>query len=314
MFRALSDVRGLRFGDSTTVNVEPRQSIPYSRLYEFVYRGHGNASWALLPTVSRSELYTLHEAELISELTMRHPEAFREDTVFFQRLVRARHFDLPTRLLDVTSNPLTALYYASELTEACDDGSFQVFGVDPGMIYSFDSDTVSLIANFTRLSYDQQQALLTKQMVGGPGVEALSDAEKDWSQGQYQFAMKRLIHFIAGEKPYWEDRIRPVDLFRVVLVKPESSFTRLRVHDGAFLLSAFHRNLNPSRVNSVVHGAGRYKRVVYRVPHGAKQRIRAELELVGINEESLKRDLGSTAKAVADKIGKRPEPGPPSWL
>ena len=129
----------------------------------------------------------------------------------------------------------------------------------------------------------------------------------------YGFAMRRLMHFVAREKPYWEDRIRPVDFFKVLLVIPESSFMRLKAHDGAFLVSAFHRDFDPSEVNGITPGGGKYARVVYRVPHSAKKRIRAELEAVGVNEESLRSGLGSAAKAVADEFAKRPAPRPPRW-
>lgn len=308
LFQALSEVRRLDLGSHRQTDDELERYDPHEAATTLYYRGHSEMSWGLRPTVFRNPSFTQNECDLMSGLASRRPDAFRKDAVFFQRLVRARHFDLPTRLLDVTSNPLTALYYAAKLNRSGHDGTVQVFVVDRGMEFPFDSDTVSLVSNFTRLSYDQQCMLLTESMLGHSGVGSRTDEGRDFSQDRYEFALKRLIHFIAREKPYWEDRIKPVDLFKVILVKPESSFARLRAHDGAFLISAFHRCYDPRVVNRAVPGAGRYKCVLLRVPHSAKEHIQQQLRSVGVTEESLKSDLGSAAEAVADEIRKRPAP------
>lgn len=308
LLEAISDVLSLKHNKLNLRMDELERSesrIPGSALY---YRGHGEIIWNLRPTVFRKELYARNECDLMSELTSKHPEAFREDLIFFQRLVRARHFDLPTRLLDVTANPLTALYYASQPAPSGRDGLLQVFVVDRAMEYPFDSDTVSLVSNFTRLSHHQQRTLLTAGAPADTGSETRSDMGRDYREDRYEFAMKRLIHFIAREKPYWESRIKPTDLFKVLLVRPESSFPRLKAHDGAFLISAFHWDYDPIVVNRRVPGGGKYMRVVLRVPHGAKKHIRQQLKSVGVDEESLKADLGITAKAVADEILSRDTP------
>lgn len=313
LFEELTKVRILTFRDPS-LTFDPLERYDERRSsIAFFYRGHGDIKWDLRPTVFRCRSFTLGESDLMSELASRHPDAFREDVVFFQRLVRARHFELPTRLLDVTSNPLTALYYATEPTRPARDGVLQIFIVDREMEYPFDSDTVSLVSNFTRLSFDQQRALLTKTMIGESGVETRTDAGRDSSQNRYDFAMTRLHHFVAGEKPHWENRIKPVDLFKVLLVKPASSFARLKAHEGAFLMSAYHHDLDPFTVNDKVPGSGKYRRVALRVPHDAKQDIRNDLDIVGVNEESLKSDLGSTAKAIGDEIRRRPAPRLPRW-
>lgn len=246
----------------------------------------------------------------MSRLVSRHPEEFREDTVYFQRLVRARHFELPTRLLDVTSDPLTALYYATEHTDPDSDGLVHLFVFEPEMVYPYDSDTVSVVSNFARLSHDQQRTLLTVPGYDKSVLQTRTDLERDWTESRYRTDMKRLNHFIAREKPYWEDRIRPSDFFKVLLVKPESSFERLKAHCGAFLISAYHRDLDPRTVNSKVLGSGRYSRVALRIPRERKICIRRQLRILGVSEESLRSDLGSTAKAIADEITGEPVPKP----
>lgn len=289
-------------GELELSNSDLAPRVPAGSSYEVYYRGHGGDGWCLRPTVARCKRYTEGESDLMSRLASRHPEEFREDSVYFQRLVRARHFELPTRLLDVTSDPLTALYYATQTTDSDSDGLVHVFVIEPEMVYPFDSDTVSVVSNFARLSHDQQRTLLTIQGHYNSGQQTRTDKERDWTESPYRSDMKRLNHFIAREKPYWEDRIRPVDFFKVLLVKPASSFERLKAHRGAFLISAYHRDFDPATVNRKVPGAGRYSRIGLRIPHERKNPIRNQLRILGVTEDSLRSDLGSTATAVAEEI------------
>lgn len=302
LFQVLSEVRGYKQAESDLDVWKSIESIPHLPSTELFYRGHNAAGWCLNPTIARKEAHLHNEADMMDQLLSKHPEEFRQDSVFFQRLVRARHFELPSRLLDVTSDAQTALYYATDPTRPVEDGFVQIFIVEPGMVYPFDSDTVSVVSNFSRLSYEQQRTLLTESDVGQSASKTRTDMERNWTQSPYSSAMKRLIHFIAREKPYWEDRIRPVDLFKVLLVKPEFSFPRLKAHDGAFLMSAYHNSFDPTVVNAKVPGSGKYRRVVLRVPSHAKIPIRRELRLAGVTEESLRADLGSTATAISDAI------------
>ncbi|WP_163555038.1 FRG domain-containing protein, partial [Klebsiella pneumoniae] len=71
---------------------------------------------------------------------------FSSDHSMFDRLVRMQHFGLPTRLMDVSRNPLVALYFATDPgTGAQTDGMVTAFAIPEGREKYFDSDSVSCL-------------------------------------------------------------------------------------------------------------------------------------------------------------------------
>ena len=86
----------------------------------FYYRGQ-SAPWRLRPSVMRSRKSRRAEAEMLREAMTRRPEDFQSATNALSQWVLAQHHGLKTRLLDVTRNPLVAVYNAcSEDSEASD--------------------------------------------------------------------------------------------------------------------------------------------------------------------------------------------------
>ena len=260
------------------------------------FRGEKKSQYELKPSVMRNTGHTNAEDVMLTDLSLKRPEEIDERQLYFQRLVMARHFELPTRLLDVTRNPLVAMYYASEETDDENDGVVHVFLVDAQSVKPYDSDTVSLISNFVRLKGWEKSVLLSYHVLKpSPSGDAhMVEA----FEGAYPAALTRLNHFVAQEKPYWEPRIDLRDLFRVFFVEPQEQFARLRSHSGAFMMSAFHPRFERFEVDRWFSGACRYQHMRLTVPHGAKRQIRDELRMSDITEERLKADLQSAAEAV----------------
>lgn len=79
-----------------------------------IYRGMVDQEYNLLPGLARyNKLQEDGEYKLINDFLTRRPDAFQGLTEF-DTLAKMQHYGLPTRLLDFSTNPLVALYFACE--------------------------------------------------------------------------------------------------------------------------------------------------------------------------------------------------------
>ena len=121
---------------------------------ETFYRGHADKDWKLIPSILRTRNGPSVEHLLFRDMVAHEPQSFSECRSALDHLVQMQHYGLPTRLLDVTMNPLVALYFACEEATSDSAGAVYHLAVPEQKVKHYDSDTVSVLANLARCAYN----------------------------------------------------------------------------------------------------------------------------------------------------------------
>ncbi len=250
------------------------------------YRGESDAKWKLKPSIMRG-VRSEAENHIFSELMLEAPTEFSNDKAMFDKLVRAQHYGLPTRLLDVSLNPLVGLYFACNEEQHHDkDGTVRVFDFVEKRVKFADSDTISLISNLARLSDDERAEISMKhyKVKNEAGLE-------DFRKMQ---AVERLLQFVRVEKPYFLNSVEPSDLFRYFFVHPVKNNRRVIAQSGAFIAAGLLRYRSPGKSSS-------YRLHTISIPAAKKVSILRELDLININSRTMFPEVEFVSKYIKSK-------------
>ncbi len=248
------------------------------------FRGQDRREWKVKPAILR-DYREGAEPAILSELMVEAPLEFGSDKSMFSKLVRAQHYGLPTRLLDVTMNPLVALYFACCDTSSA-DGVVHIFDFSEERVKFADSDAVSVICNLAKLSHSELQRIRAAYRASGPWTKSKVTAFRQLAP------IERLIQFVRVEKPYFLNVIKPVDVAKYFFVYPEKTNRRVIAQSGAFVAAGILRFDGLEKSSGVVA-----HQII--IPSRCKSSIIDELDQININSRSLFPEIESVSKYIS---------------
>lgn len=215
----------------TEVNRLMEESKFKFKTHTAFFRGHADEQWKLRPSLLRDEGFIENEHLMYRTIIAKQTSEFTTCSSALDHLVKMQHYGMPTRLLDLTTNPLVALFFACETHQATRSsvkgktGEVIVLKVPIHSIKHYDSDTVSVIANVAKCKENEME------------IGLYSD---QWSDGNFYDGLdlkkNRYLHHIG--KYYASSALKELDGKNnvseraQVLLESLSQFTKENELDG----------------------------------------------------------------------------------
>lgn len=311
---------------------------------ETFYRGHAAVSWKLQPSIFRRLKGDENESKgfekehlLFRDMVARLPQSFSGCESALDYLVQMQHYELPTRLLDVTTNPLVALYFACQPVPAPaenENGKVFLFSVKENRIKHYDSDTASVLANLAKCKNEEisiplyekgvsfyeglKPSIETSMSFPNPGAcpseireyilstmpthKVHSDYLKWFNE---QGFIQTLLHQIRAEKPHFLPLIQPCELANIYLIKPKYGNPRIINQAGAFFIfglgleSGEECDKLPHLVKKIPEGIPTdWIKHEFTISRCKKEQILEELAQLGITESYIYPEMDKYAKEL----------------
>lgn len=201
--------------------------VPKGKIF---YRGQSSLNYWIQPSISRSNALLQNEAKLYQELVLRCPSDFEKCKSHLDFLVEMQHYGLPTRLVDITTNPLVALFFSASGKDDADDGEVIIFDIPEVALKYEGSDTVTILSCLPLFQFEDQQELLSLSNMAD--IKSFNEKE----------VVLRLLHEIRSDKPSFTGRICPTDLCKNLVVTPSMKNNRITKQSGAFIICGLANN------------------------------------------------------------------------
>lgn len=239
------------------------------------YRGEANSAWKLQPAVFREsenkECYD--EYKLIKMATAKSWSLIHSSDSYLERLIMFQHYGLKTRLYDVTSNPLVALYFA--VSGELDKCGRVIYGHCNNY---YNNDIAEIVARI------------------------ISTTDKTWMGGP-MFYIKQWLECVKHDTDL--DIMRFEDLLcNTLYVYPPLNSPRISAQNGAFLMAPLleRKETGLYYQTDFVFTQGKddsfFEAEEFIIEPNNKPAILEELRLIGIDESSMFPEMEHVMRSV----------------
>ncbi len=245
----------------------------YTECYKVIfYRGESSYYPKHKPGISRNSNYVFNENLFYKDIVSMYPKEF-ENTNYLNALAKMQHYGIPTRLLDITIDPMIALYFA------CEEKSGNIS--TDGYLYMYIRKSYSVNSKEVRLL--SMRACEYKDVSIN---ELIYCYNAKYGEGLTVEECKKALNESVFIDP------------KEMLNQPTIENNRLKSQKGTFYISGE----NDGNKNELLSIDDINPVLIFRIPASIKKNIQKELDdLYHINISTIYPELMSGAKYLKEK-------------
>lgn len=248
-----------------------------------------------------------------------YPEEFSRQNTTFEKIALMQHYKLPTRLLDLTENPLVALFFTCNEKNSEENGSILIFNIHKNIIKYYNDEPVSVLCAISKTKNekikeigeqfdykvrkvmpDSYVAIKKNSKKGTTIISATRNIIARFQDSRTKKKLKEILNEcptmkyildeIKYEKPHFkEGNITFTDFDnRILCVKSRLNDKRIKAQSGLFLLfgitgadKANCPNINyKKKLGNIL-----IDKII--IDKNCKEEILKELRILGISEATL---------------------------
>ncbi len=241
----------------------------YTFRQEHVYfRGHASTSWELVPSLFRDNWRTHNEHSMLIHANNYLWAELCDCKSELEKMIRLQHYGLHTRLLDVTYNPLVALYFACQRPMHDEDNK-------DGIVYCGNKEITEGKEGIVVAEYIFRTDALNSN---GEGLERLCN--------QYN--------------------VRKESLEKAHIINPPYNNQRIKIQSGSFIMPPLLQKdgmppsyyANRSVIRREIEKMFSKKCII---PNSCKEAILKELDYLGFNKATIFKDISNILEYINDK-------------
>lgn len=254
------------------------------------FRGHSDEKYKLKPSIDRFNAESgigglSFENKIIKKAMLSNPEVFYEEKYPVNMLAKMQHYELSTRLLDISENALVGLYFAckkskdeSESKER-NDGCIYCFKKDEKEVETAFSINVNLIAS--QYKYSDTTDI---------------DIIKFWDSEKYSYYIPgNNKDKVSSDIKDLKERIsKPIFFFPIMITEREKR------QQAAFIIYP-NEIVNNSFKSTFYNNDKIYDKKII-VDKSCKDDILEKLELLGIKESFLFPEVEKNCRSIQEKM------------
>ena len=263
----------------------------YGSNEELFFRGQKTDFWDVIPSIFRCDFLSV-EHTLMQVPLLKAPHEFISINNDFEIMTKYQHYGMCTRLLDLTTNPLVALYFAcEEYGNVCYNG---VIFFNKRYLESTNKIDIKVISSLSQvdLSNDNTLESILRKLTERKAIS--KELEERWKS-----------------KEHFEEFIKIIQNNYVVV--PSYNNERLSRQCGMFLLAGcfnfvYTESITESRIEKGYKDLrDEFDRKFFYIPGEKKKEILEELDTYNINEATLFPELEHQLSYIKNKKNSKTE-------